>query len=155
MFAFDTHETASAHAQGTSSDRAEQLAQVTLQDIGPGESSSQDELDGINRIGARRTELDRRRRFVIDDHQEAGPASFFAIKSVKPSSQGHSRSRTLGRSDVTAVVVRENGTKNFSTVLRFFYCVPTAIARTIETWVAVRGQSPLRTCFLATVMTKD
>ncbi|CDF37457.1 unnamed protein product [Chondrus crispus] len=143
VLAFDTHETASAHARGTSSDGAGQLAQVTLQDIGPGQSSSQDEMDGINGIGARRIELDRRRKFVIDDHPEAGPASFFAIKSVKPSSRGHSSSRTPGRSEVTAVAVRENGTKHFSKVLRFFYCVPTAIARTIETWVAVPRTEPV------------
>jgi hypothetical protein len=81
---------------------------------------------------ARRTELDRRRKFVVNEFPDAGPASFFAVKSVTSSGGGRS-----GRSDVTAVAVREHGTKYFSNVLRFMYSVPSVMARSLETWIAV------------------
>ena len=71
----------------------------------------------------RTTELDRRHSFVVDDFPDAGPASYFAVKSVKPLGGGRS-----GRSDVTAVAVREHGTKHFCNVLRFIFSVPFAMA---------------------------
>jgi hypothetical protein len=63
---------------------------------------------------ARGKELDRRRKFIMDDFPDAGLTPFFAVKSMAPSDDGRS-----GRSDVTAVAIREHGTKCFSNVLRF------------------------------------
>lgn len=48
-----------------------------------------------------------------------------------------------GRSQVTAVAVREHGTKHFSNVIRFMYTVPSAIARSVETWIAVPRTAPV------------
>lgn len=48
-----------------------------------------------------------------------------------------------GRSEVTAIAVREHATKNFSNVLRFIYSIPSAIARNIETWIAVPRTDPV------------
>lgn len=91
-------------------------------------SSRQDNV----RAAAQGEVFDRRAAFVVDDDPDAGFASFFAQKSAKPLG-----ARPLRKSQVSAIAVREKGNEHFSKVLRFMYTVPTSLARSIETWIAV------------------
>ena len=44
---------------------------------------------------------------------------------------------------MTAVAVREHGTKHYSSVLRFMYTIPSAISQSIQTWIAVPKTGPI------------
>lgn len=81
---------------------------------------------------SRATVYDRRRAFVVHDYGGAGPASFYASRSVMPLGGRESR-----RGTVTAVAIREQGTKKLSNVLRFLHNVPSSISSSMESWIAV------------------
>lgn len=74
--------------------------------------------------------LDRRDSFVIDDNARMGQAFFTASKPLRTSG-------TVGQRRVTAVAVREHGTKKYSRLLRFMHSVPSGVSKEFDRWIAV------------------
>lgn len=85
--------------------------------------------------------LDRPRSFVINDGPDEGPASWWAVKNLK--APGRRAGVPDSSAKVTAVALREKGSDKFSKVIRFMYCVPSTLSKSLETWIAVPRNSTL------------
>lgn len=105
---------------------------------GSGEEEVSEDISAHERSAV----YDRRRAFFIDDASNAGLGSFHVIKKVRPSRNSRGANLTA-RAKVTAIAVREKGTKLFSNLIRSMYTVPSVMAAGMETWVAIPRTAPI------------
>ena len=73
---------------------------------------------------------DRENAFIIDENPKMGNLCKRAEKLFKDKDTGV-------RTRVTAVALRERGTKKFAKTLRFVYSLPSSLSKLINCWVAV------------------